>query len=159
VTTAATWFDDEAATPVAAAGDDHVLVRLGGGRYAVRATDVAEVMPVPVLTRVPATPRWVRGVANWRGHVLPVVDLRAVLGTAEPALPSSARVIVLQVGDVEVGILAEAVDGLLEVPHRMGAAPPSRSGRDIVVGVHDADRHGLVAVLGTAEVLALAPRS
>jgi purine-binding chemotaxis protein CheW len=158
VSTAATWFDDESAAPVAT-GEDHVLVRLGGGRYAVRATDVAEVMPLPVLTRVPGTPRWVRGVANWRGHVLPVVDLRPVLGVAEPALPSSARVIVLHVADVEVGILAEAVDGLLEVPDRPGAAPPVGSASDLVIGVHDADRHGLVAVLGTAEVLALAPRT
>jgi purine-binding chemotaxis protein CheW len=158
VSTAATWFDDDPVT-VDPAGRDHVVVRLGDGRYAVRATDVAEVTPVPTLTRVPGTPRWVRGVANWRGHVLPVVDLRPVLGVTEPVLPSSARMIVLVAGDIEVGILAEAVDGLLEVPDRLGAPPSAGSGPDLVVGVHDAGRHGLVAVLGTDAVLGLAGRA
>jgi purine-binding chemotaxis protein CheW len=104
---------------------------------------------------VPGAPRWVRGVANWRGHVLPVVDLRPVLGVSEPAPPSSARVIVLVAGEIEVGILAEAVDGLLEVPDEVPAPPPA--GSALVVGVHDAGPYGLVAVLGTGEVLALAP--
>ena len=38
-----TWFDDEAVVEPAA-GAGHLVVRLGGGRYAVRATDVAEVL-------------------------------------------------------------------------------------------------------------------
>jgi purine-binding chemotaxis protein CheW len=157
VSAPATWFDDEPAT-TAEVGSDHVVVRLGGGRYCLRATDVAEVVPLPVLTRVPGTPGWVRGVANWRGHVLPVIDLRPVLGIGEPALPSSARVVVVSVGDVEVGVLAEAVDGLLEVPDEVPAPPPVLPSAGLVTGVHDAGARGLVAVLGTAEVLALAPR-
>ncbi len=152
-----TWFDDE---PVVAAAEsaDHVVVRLAGGRYCLRATDVAEVVPVPVLTRLPGAPRWIRGVANWRGHVLPVVDLRPVLQVGEPALPSSARVVVLSVADVEVGLLAEAVDGLLEVPAEVPLPPPTVPTAALVTGVHDAGPRGLVAVLGTAEILALAHR-
>ena len=57
-----------------------VVVRFGGARYAVPMADVAEVIPVPRVTRVPGTPTWLTGVVNWRGRVLAVVDLRPVIG-------------------------------------------------------------------------------
>ena len=42
--------------------------------------DVAEVASVPGVTRVPGAPAWLAGVANWRGRMLPVLDLRPLLG-------------------------------------------------------------------------------
>ena len=47
-----------------------VVVRFGGSRYAVDMACVAEVVPVPVTSRVPGCPRWLAGVVNWRGRVL-----------------------------------------------------------------------------------------
>ena len=66
-----TWFDDETVVEPAV-GTGHLVVRLGGGRYAVRATDVAEVLPVPARTRVPGTPGWVAGVV-WMLNVCVMV--------------------------------------------------------------------------------------
>ncbi len=154
-----TWFDDEVVVEPAV-GTGHLVVRLGGGRYAVRATDVAEVLPVPTRTRVPGTPGWVAGVANWRGHVLPVVDLRPVLGLASSPLPSSARVVVVAVDDVELGLLAEAVSGLMDVDDDLSVAPGSLplGAEDLVVGVAQGDPAGPVAVLSTAGLLGLRSR-
>jgi purine-binding chemotaxis protein CheW len=155
-----TWFDDEVVEPESS-GVDHVVVRLGGGRYAVRAPDVAAVIRMPRLTRVPGTPDWVCGVANWRGHVLPLVDLRPLLGAAVVALPSSARVVVVSVDDVEVGIVAEAVTGLLEVPDEVATAPATLAGlaADLVAGLADGGPGGPVAVLRTGAVLRLRTRA
>ena len=154
-----TWFDDEVAEPEPT-GVDHVVVRLGGGRYAVCAPDVAEVIPMPPLTRVPGTPGWVCGVANWRGHVLPLVDLRPLLGVAVVALPSSARVVVVSFDDVEVGLVAEAVTGLVAVPDAIAAAPATLVGdaADLVAGLADGGPGGPVAVLRTGAVLRLRTR-
>ena len=54
-----------------------VIVRFGSSRYAVAMSSVAEVVPVPVTSRVPGCPRWLAGVVNWRGRVLPVIDPRS----------------------------------------------------------------------------------
>jgi purine-binding chemotaxis protein CheW len=155
-----TWFDDDVAEPEAS-GVDHVVVRLGGGRYGVCAEDVAEVIRMPHLTRVPGTPTWVCGVANWRGHVLPLVDLRPLLQVAVVPLPSSARVVVVAVDDVEVGLVAEAVAGLVAVPDRLDATPVTLTGTaaDLVAGLTDGGPAGPVAVLRTAAVLGLRSRT
>jgi chemotaxis signal transduction protein len=154
-----TWFDDDVvdAEPT---GVDHVVMRLGGGRYGVCAPDVAEVVPVPRATRVPGTPSWVVGVGNWRGHVLPIVDLRSVLGLPLSPLPSSARLVVVSVDDVEVGLVAEAVAGLVEVPEDLDPTPMTlpAGASDLLLGLAKSDLGGPVAVLSTAALLGLRAR-
>ena len=149
-----TWFDDVDA-PVDAVAE-HVVLRVGGSRYAVPATAVAEVVEVPVLTRVPGLPGWVVGVANWRGHVLPVIDLKPLLGVVPAALPSSARVVVV-VDETEVGIVADAVLGLVDVPVELPELPPALGllGSGLLLGVVDVGAGGPLAVVSTDALLGL----
>jgi purine-binding chemotaxis protein CheW len=77
---------------------------------------VAEVGRLPVMTRVPGCPAWVSGVANWRGRILAVVDIRVLMGlSADEADADSTRLVVLSEGDVSVGVVAERVDGVIDV--------------------------------------------
>lgn len=92
-----------------------VVVRLGGCRYALPMTAVAEVGRPPGLTRVPGLPSWVAGVANWRGRVLGVLDLRPLLTADASSLDRRARLVVLTRGAVTVGLLTEGVEGTLWV--------------------------------------------
>ena len=156
---APTWFDDDVVDADAVVGHEHVVVRLGAGRYALGAAHVVEVVPVPGLTRVPAGPSWLLGVGNWRGHVLPVADLRPLLGIAATPLASSARVVVVRSDDIEVGIVADQVLGLIEVPddHEKAPLTLATEASDLVVGLaDDGSATGPVAVLDAQAVLGLA---
>lgn len=88
-----------------------VVVRLGGSRYALPMEAVAEVGRPPGLTRVPGVPGWMAGVANWRGRVLAVLDLRPLLAAPVTPLDRRARLVVLHRGTVSVGLLTEGVEG------------------------------------------------
>lgn len=94
-----------------AAPTELVLVRLGGCRYALPMSSVAEVGRPPGLTRVPGLPAWVAGVANWRGRVLAVLDLRSLLAAETGPLDRRGRLVVLAHAGVRVGLLVEAVVG------------------------------------------------
>jgi purine-binding chemotaxis protein CheW len=134
-----------------------VVVRFGGSRYAVDMASVAEVVPVPTTSRVPATPRWLSGVVNWRGRVLAVVDPRSLLGAETLPLPSSARLLVLSMDGVEVGMVVEAVAGLLEAGDSDPEPPPataSVSAASLVLGVVS-DQAGPISLLDARAVLAL----
>lgn len=95
----------------AAALKEVVIVRLGGSRYALPMDSVAEVGRPPGLTRVPGLPAWLAGVANWRGRVLAVLDLRPLLAASGGDLDRRARLVVLHRGAVPVGLLTEGVEG------------------------------------------------
>ena len=48
---------------------------IGGEEYAVSLLKVKEIIEYDVVTTIPKTPAWVRGVINLRGNVVPVIDL------------------------------------------------------------------------------------
>jgi purine-binding chemotaxis protein CheW len=133
-----------------------VILRFAGARYAVDMSSVAEVVPVPVLTRVPGSPPWLSGVVNWRGRVLPVLDLRPLVGAALSPLPTSARLVVISEDDIEVGLVADMVPGLRHCdPGQLEAVPATIATgiAALVRGVVDVD--GPVALLATEAVLRL----
>jgi purine-binding chemotaxis protein CheW len=133
-----------------------VILRFAGARYAVDMSDVAEVVPVPVLTRVPGAPAWLSGVVNWRGRVLPVVDLRPLVGASLAPLPTSARLVVLSVDDVEAALVADMVPGLLDCdPEDLEPMPATVATgiAPLVRGVVDYD--GPVALLDARAVIGL----
>jgi purine-binding chemotaxis protein CheW len=88
--------------------------RLDKRLYALRAEDVAEVILIPAVARVPQSPPALVGIANLRGAVLPVVSLRGLLGRAENALDSNAKAIVLDVG-APIAMIVDATEALLSV--------------------------------------------
>jgi len=118
--------------------------------------DVAEVVPVPAVTRVPGAPTWLTGVVNWRGRVLALVDLRPIIGDELIPLPFSARLVVLSSEVAEVGLLVEAVTGLL-APDRPAPTPVpatvAPSVADLVCGV--VDDGGPISLLDATAVLRL----
>ena len=122
MTTPAATDDD------AAVDSDAVVVRLGSGRFAVSLSSVEEVGRVPAVTRVPGTPGWVAGVANWRGRILPILDLRSLLGATEAPLAADARLLVLSADGVSVGFLVEAVEGTAVVAASAEPFPATLSG-------------------------------
>ena len=106
-------MDTEVEDAVATAeATEVVVVRLGEARFALPMASVAEVGRPPSLTRVPGLPAWVAGVANWRGRVLAVLDLRPLLLAASGlAGDRRGRLVVLHHHGVSVGLLTDGVDG------------------------------------------------
>ncbi|GAC1445281.1 MAG: hypothetical protein NVSMB55_25490 [Mycobacteriales bacterium] len=98
-------------TTGAATTAQFVVVRLGGSRYALPMPAVAEVGRPPAMTRVPGLPGWVAGVANWRGRVLAVLDLRPLLSAEPRPLDRRGRLVVLTRNAMTAGLLTEGVEG------------------------------------------------
>jgi len=71
---------------------------------------------VAEITRVPQAPPHVRGVANLRGRILAVVELRSRLGLAPAELTPRSRVVVVEVRGRVLGLLVDAVSQVTKVP-------------------------------------------
>jgi purine-binding chemotaxis protein CheW len=121
---------------------------------------VAEVGRVPRVTRMPGVPGWIAGVSNWRGRILPVVDLRSLLGCADRGIDEDARVVVAGDDTISVGLVVESVDGVAVLPNGDLDPPPSTVGPDaaeLLAGQWN-DEHGPIGVLDVAAVLRLRTR-
>ncbi|MEP6634748.1 MAG: chemotaxis protein CheW [Luteimonas sp.] len=80
--------------------------RVGKRRLASGFDEVVEIMPLPQVTPVPGAQPWMLGVANIRGNLLPVVDLKQFLEGERTVLHESQRVLIVRQpgGDVAVTI-------------------------------------------------------
>lgn len=142
---------------VRAEPDGYVMLRLGGARYAVGMSAVAEVGRLPRLTRVPGTPVWLAGVANWRGRILAVLDVRPLLGAAITPTGSLGRLVVLSENSVTVGLLTEGVQGVVNCDTDRIDPPPMTLDAEtgsLLVGQF-IEPTGPIAVLDPTAVLSL----
>jgi purine-binding chemotaxis protein CheW len=96
------------------------IVGLDDERYGLDARHVFDIRVLERITPVPRTPPWVLGVVNWRGRVLSVIDLRRFWGLPSSSVEKkgreSARLVVVQSGEMEVGIWADQVFSIELVP-------------------------------------------
>jgi len=89
-----------------------IAFRAGGISMVAPLNHVNEILHYPKLTLVPGTLPWVKGLANIRGTLLPVVDLQVFLGMAPIQINPQSRILVIDQGELVVGLLVDEVLGL-----------------------------------------------
>ncbi|MBK1721344.1 chemotaxis protein CheW [Thiocystis violacea] len=103
-------------------------------RLAMSIDAVKEIIETPVVTRVPMTPDYIRGVINLRGSVVPVIDLGARLGRGSLTLTKRSCIVLVEVRVGEdahvLGMLVDEVKNILEIP-REDIKPPPEFGSEI----------------------------
>ncbi len=106
-----------------------VIWRARGLLMATGAESVVEVLPPVACRPAPAVPNWVRGLFDWRGRLIPLVDAAMLVG-AEPAPDRMAnRVLVLRVAagaapQWPVGVWVECVLDLEHIDFEAAGAFP-----------------------------------
>lgn len=88
------------------------LFALAGSRFAVDVRSAREVVLFEEITAVPLAPRHLVGVANLRGTVMPIMDIRALLGLPEPRPARGVRALVVRDGGVQAALVVDTVLGL-----------------------------------------------
>lgn len=96
----------------AAAGDgvaEYISFSIGNDQYGVSITSVREIKGSAGLTYLPKQPDYVRGVLNLRGVMVPIIDLRCRFGEGPTELSPMHVIIIVQIGEKVVGLLADRV--------------------------------------------------
>lgn len=102
----------------------YVIFVLGGTTCAVPLSGVLEIQRPPVITWIPNLPDWVLGVANLRGEIISVVELRRCFGLPMQAHDESSRIVVVRSEDHEVvaGLIVDRVVGITGIhPNRVAS--------------------------------------
>src|SRR5580704_17513460 len=89
-----------------------VALRMAGELYLVAREETREVLGLPpALTRVPGAKSWVKGLANVRGQLLPILDLRQFLGSGVAPATRNTRIVVVNHRELPAGLLVDEVLG------------------------------------------------
>ncbi len=118
---------------------EYLTFKLGDGTYAINVGSIKEVLDVPRITRVPRMPEYMSGVANLRGSVIPVIDLRLKLGMGQTPYTEETGIIVTEVNrlfgesdddSVVVGIFSDGVEKVVTIEEK-DIEPPPRIGTTV----------------------------
>ena len=96
-----------------------VAFKLRDEEYGVNIFHVQEINDMSDITRVPFAASFIKGVINQRGSVMPVIDLKKRLGIEETPYANSARIVTVIVGDLQVGMLVDAVTEVLTLRSKL----------------------------------------
>ena len=93
-----------------------VVFSLANETYGIPTDYVREVQPLRNVSPVPCTPDFVVGVINIRGSIYSVVDVREFFGVRKQEVTDLTKVILVNAGGLEVGVLADDVLGETSIP-------------------------------------------
>jgi purine-binding chemotaxis protein CheW len=109
--------------------NQYLTFYLAGEEYAVTILKVTEILECAVLTKVPGTPPWIRGVLNLRGAVVPVVDPAVKFGLPPTLITRRTCVVMVEIDcegeQLVLGVMADAVHQVVELGPDEIQPPPS----------------------------------
>lgn len=139
----------------------NVVFKLANEFYGVDIAAVEGIIKLQPITAVPHAPPSVEGVTNLRGKVLPVLDLRKRFGLPAEAATADSRIVVVEVGEVSVGLIVDAVSEVLRFSSE-AVEPPSPVMTTVqsrfIHGIAKVEAH-LIILLDLTQVLTLSEQT
>ena len=86
--------------------------RIGDSKLIAAMSDVKEILDLPDFTTVPGVKSWIVGVANVRGSLLPIMDMKGYLLGEDIKQRHKGRVIVINYKGFNTGLVVEEIYGM-----------------------------------------------
>ncbi len=101
-----------------------VTFMLSGEEYGVPISQIQEIDRLSKVTKVPKAARFIEGVTNLRGEVIPVLDTRKRFDLEAKAADDRTRIMIVELGGVKTGLIVDSVREVLSLPKKDIAPPP-----------------------------------
>lgn len=135
---------------------------VGASEYALDVAQVKEIVRLQQVTPLPKAPALIEGVIDLRGSVIPVLDLGRVLRGTPVETGPQARIVVLEVDGLVLGLIVEAAIDVMSLDATRLEDPPAlatQAGYDAVRAVVRRPGQGPVMVLAADHLLESVYRS
>ncbi|MBI2865130.1 MAG: chemotaxis protein CheW [Chloroflexi bacterium] len=93
-------------------GEPHLIFCLGDAECAARVDSVLAIERVLPTTRVPRAVPWVVGIANLRGSLVTIVDVRSLMGMPRLTPTQYSRIVFASNGEAAMGLLVDRVSDI-----------------------------------------------
>lgn len=104
---------------------------LGKEAYGIDIQYVTEIIGIQTITEVPEMPRFIKGIINLRGRIIPVMDVRLRFKKEAREYDNRTCIIVIEIRDILLGLIIDGVSEVLAIPDGDIVPPP-----EITKGYH-----------------------
>jgi purine-binding chemotaxis protein CheW len=106
----------------------YLLFKLGNEEYGIDIAQITAIEELQKITAIPDMPKYVKGVINLRGKVIPVVDLRLRFGLQEKEYDDRTCIVIVSVDSNSVGLIVDIVSEVHDIEKTDIGPPPSIGG-------------------------------
>ncbi|HEX2955497.1 MAG TPA: chemotaxis protein CheW [Chitinispirillaceae bacterium] len=97
----------------------YLIFALDKEEYAIEILKVNQIIRLQLITAIPCTPSFVRGVINLRGMIIPIIDLRKKFGMSDHPDTERTCIVVIQLCNndtkINIGVVIDEVREVLEI--------------------------------------------
>lgn len=93
----------------------YVIFKLNKEYYGLEIDKVISIERMQTFTRIPNAPKYLKGVINLRGEVIPLIDLREKLNMSLKDIDKNTRIIVVNEKDIVAGLIVDSSSEVLEI--------------------------------------------
>jgi purine-binding chemotaxis protein CheW len=108
-----------------------VTFMLGAEEYGVPISQIQEIDRLSKITKVPKAAKFIEGITNLRGEVIPVLDTRKRFDIEAKPADDRTRIIIVDLGGVKTGLVVDSVREVLNLATKDIAPPPQAIGSGI----------------------------
>jgi purine-binding chemotaxis protein CheW len=133
------------------------VFELGKEQFGIDIAAVEGIVKLQPITKVPYAPKFMEGVTNLRGTVLPVIDLRKRFDLIEIELTHDSRIITINMDSIRMGMIVSSVTEILTIEDSMIELPQgimTHVNASFITGIAKVDGR-LVILLDLTEVLSM----
>jgi len=120
-------FDDVFETEEDTLKGKYLIFSIGKEEYGIEIRYVTEIVGIQAITVVPELESYIKGVINLRGKIIPVMDVRLRFKKEERAYDDRTCIVVVEIGNISVGLIVDRVSEVLPIPEDQIVPPPDIS--------------------------------
>ena len=137
------------------AENQYVVFKLGCEEYGIDIMNVKEIAPYEEVISLPNTPSYIEGVMNYRGNVIPIINLKKRMNIGKFEITKDTRTIVIVVEDKEIGFIVDEASQTIRVDdNQIDNAPFIKDiDKRYIIGIGKLDEERMLVLIDLKSIL------
>ena len=136
--------------------NQYVVFNLDKEEFGIDIMNVKEIIPYQESIHVPNTPQFIEGIINYRGNVIPIINLKRRFKLDIGETTKDTRIIVISLNEKDIGFIVDEASQTLRLDeNEIDPAPDIISGvdRKYIIGVGKIDDNRLLILIDLEKIL------
>ena len=143
--------------------DSYLVFQLQGELFTINVGKILSILNMQKLTVVPESPKYMKGIINLRGKVIPVIDSHVKFNLEPINITIKTSILVLDIGlenkkKFKLGFMVDKVEEVIQIQDKKILPPPGIGDvfqSDYITGVYQKDENKFIMILDIEKALSL----
>lgn len=114
---------------------------------------VIEIITDHSITMVPLVPDYLKGIISVRGQIIPIIDIRMRMGKMPIESTSTTCIILLDINNVQIGIIVDAVQQVMDVDQSLISPVPVENQQELIRGMVSSGNNSVILFLDCEQLI------